>query len=166
MWNAQLFWLVKIRLIYFVKKLFWSLKLLIMLGILWPIGGQSFSLATRPDVSQADCAKSSKVWRQPPKELKLTSCQVESGQLEILVVRYVVKGVDAAKVEKMLRQRFGMGKLRFVCCGWGSQNKKGSYRDQDGYNYDISMNSGETVEMNWRKIPEFEVVVSKFLTEP
>jgi hypothetical protein len=79
MWNARLFWLVKIRLIYFVKKLFWPLKLLIMLGILWPIGGQSFSLATRPDVSQE---------------------------------------------------------------------------------------AGETIEMNWRKIPEFEVVVSKFLTEP
>jgi Domian of unknown function (DUF4952) len=166
MWNAQLFWLVKIRLIYFVKKLFWPLKLLIMIGILWPTGGQSFSLATHPNVSQADCAKSSKVWRQPPKEFKLSSCQVESGQLEILVLRYAVKGVDAAKVEKMLRQRFGMGKLRFVCCGWEPQNKNGHYKDKDGYNYRIAMYSSETLERNWHKIPEFEVVVSKFLTEP
>lgn len=137
-----------------------------MLRILWPTGGQSFSMATRPDVTQAECAKSSKVWRQPPKELKLTSCKVESGQLEILVVRYTLKGLDAAKVEKILRQRFQMGKLRFVCCGWGSQNKSGSYKDADGYNYHISMYSSETIEMNWRKIPEFEVVIKKYLTEP
>jgi Domian of unknown function (DUF4952) len=149
-----------------MKKLVWPLKLLIMLGIFWPTGGQSFSLATRPNVTEAECAEYSKVWWQPPKELKLISCQLESGQLEILVVRYAVKGVDAAKVEKMLRQRFRMGKLRFVCCGWGSQNKTGSYKDADGYNYDISMYSGETIEMNWRKIPEFEVVIKKYLTEP
>lgn len=149
-----------------MKKLVWPLKLLIMLGIFWPTGGQSFSLATRPDVTEAECAEYSKVWRQPPKELTLTSCKLESDQLEILIVRYAVKGVDAANVEKILRQKFRMGKVRFVCCGWGSQNKSGSYQDQDGYRYDISMSSGETLEMNWRKIPKFEVVVNKYLTEP
>jgi hypothetical protein len=59
-----------------------------------------------------------------------------------------------------------MGKLHFVCCGWEPQNKNGHYKDQDGYNYKVTMYSGETLERNWRKIPEFAVVMSKFLTEP
>jgi Domian of unknown function (DUF4952) len=149
-----------------MKKLFWLQKLLIMSVIFLPTSSQSFSLATRPDVTLEECAEYSKVRRLPLKGWKLTSCKLESGQLEILVVRYAVKGVDAAKVEKMLRQRFGMGKLHFVCCGWETRSKEGHYRDHAGYNYDISMYSGETLEKDWRKIPEFVVIVKKFLTEP
>jgi hypothetical protein len=152
----------------YLQQAFGRMKQLTMLVFVWltMIVSQNLSGATRPDVTQSECAGAIKVWRQPPKELKLASCQVELGQLEILVVRYTVKGTDAAKVEKMLRQRFGMGKLHFVCCGWEPRNQKGHYKDREGYNYDVSMISDETVEMNWRKIPEFKVVVSKFLTEP
>jgi hypothetical protein len=44
--------------------------------------------------------------------------------------------------------------------------QSGQNLNECGYNYEITMYSSEILEMNWRKIPEFEVVVSKFLTEP
>jgi Domian of unknown function (DUF4952) len=150
-----------------MQKLLWPIKLLIVIGVFWPTITVGSGFATRPDVTLLECAESLEIWdRHAPPQLKLSSCQVESGQLEVLVVRYTVKGADVTKVEKILRQKFRMGKLRFVCCGWTTDYQKGFYRDKSGYYYEVTMSSPETVEQNLHRIPEFEVTVQKYLTEP
>jgi hypothetical protein len=105
-------------------------------------------------------------WQLKPKELQLASCDLEHRQMDMLIANYTVKGTDAAIVEKFLRARFKMGKLRFVCCGWEPAGKNGVYQDKDNYSYAISMSSGETIEKDWHKIRQFYVVITKYLTDP
>jgi hypothetical protein len=105
-------------------------------------------------------------WNIKPKELKLASCDLKHGQMDLLIATYTVEGTDAAIVEKFLQARFQMGKLRYVCCGWENVGKNGAYRDRDKYSYVIDMSSGETIERDWPKIRQFYVVITKYLTDP
>ncbi len=49
-----------------------------------------------------------------------------------------------------------------MCCYWGSSEQLGSYRDKDGYDYQILMATSETLEKDWNKIDEFAVIVTKY----
>lgn len=42
-------------------------------------------------------------------------------------------------------------------------HRLGSYRDANGYDYEISMTSGEMLDHEWAKIPMFSVTVSLYL---
>jgi hypothetical protein len=107
-----------------------------------------------------------KRWQIQRQELTLTNCQLSHGQMDTLVATYTVKGSEAHQIERLLQNRFQMGKLRFICCGWDSPGRRGVYRDRDGYQYQIAMSSSETLERDWRKIDRFYVQVTKYLTEP
>jgi Domian of unknown function (DUF4952) len=113
-----------------------------------------------------------------PTQLTFLSCQaIQGAQIRSLEARYQVTGKDAALVEAFLQQKFQMSPLRFVCCGWEPGKREqdsrlprlGQYRDQQGYNYQITMHSGETLvtqRQDWAKIPFFYVKVTKFLEDP
>jgi hypothetical protein len=106
-------------------------------------------------------------WKNKPKELKFIGCElVKGGQSDQIIYRYTVIGRKAVVTEAFLRKWFGMGKLRFVCCGWESSGQQGSYRDQNGYYHRIEMASEETVVKNWSQIDKFHVRVVKYLTDP
>ncbi len=107
-----------------------------------------------------------KRWQIQRQELTLVSCQLSHGQMDTLVATYTVKGSEAHQIERLLQNRFRMGKLRFICCYWDSPEQRGVYRDRDGYQYQIAMNSPETIERDWRKIDRFYVQVTKYLTDP
>ncbi len=113
------------------------------------------------------CADFLARWSNKPKELKFTGCQLVRGQqTDQVIYQYTVPGKKATTVEAFLRQRFGMGKLRFICCGWESAGRQGSYQDQNGYYHRIEMASGETIVKNWPQIAKFHVRVVKYLTDP
>jgi hypothetical protein len=105
-------------------------------------------------------------WQIKPKELKLASCDLKHSQMDLLIANYTLKGTNAAIVEKFLRGKFRMGKLRYVCCGWETADKNGVYQDKDNYSYAIAMSSGETIERDWPKIKQFHVTITKYLTDP
>ncbi|MBW4618512.1 MAG: DUF4952 domain-containing protein [Cyanosarcina radialis HA8281-LM2] len=117
-------------------------------------------------------------WDKKPKELQFSSCKkMKNPQTESLVASYSVKGKDAAQVESFLRQNFKMEPLKFLCCGWEPTTavdkpnlpRYGGYRDRDGYKYEISMYSEETLVNNrqhWNRIPKFNVRVTRYLQEP
>jgi Domian of unknown function (DUF4952) len=157
-----------------MNKIRWSLPLLILGNVVWSpmavgemswLNQRSMLIVTRPDVDPLECRDFLADWQQKPKELHLFGCPIAPRtQYQSITAKYTVTGTDTAKVEKFLRQKFRMSKLRFVCCGWESRN--GSYRDSAGFYYEIAMTSEETLEKNWRKIPEFHVWVKKYITEP
>jgi Domian of unknown function (DUF4952) len=106
-------------------------------------------------------------WKNKPKALKFSGCQLaKGGQTDQLIYRYTVSGRNAAATAAFLSQNFRMGKLRFICCGWESAGKHGSYQDPDGYYHDINMASDETLTKNWQRIAKFHVRVVKYLTDP
>ncbi len=130
------------------------------------------SAAIAPNVTSSSldptqCVAFLEQWGDKPKELKFSSCQLESTmQGDKLVTRYMTNGKNAVLVETFLRRRFQMGKLHFMCCYWGTPDQLGIYKDKDDYSYDIEMVSEETGERDWHKIDQFEVRITKYLFEP
>jgi hypothetical protein len=111
-------------------------------------------------------------WGRNPKELKLLTCKYEkNSQSDRSISHYIVKGTDAAIVETFLHKNFKMAPLKHICCGWeptsvpGSDRRYGTYRDRNGYYYEIVMVSGETLERDWNRIPNFHVYVTKFMQD-
>jgi Domian of unknown function (DUF4952) len=124
------------------------------------------SFATTKGVNPYICTDFLKQWGYKPKELKFSDCKLKKHiQGDRLVSTYTVSGRNAKSVEKMLHDRFKMGKLHFMCCYWGADDKPGWYRDKNGYGYQILMSSGETLIHDWNQI-EFTVTVTKFLVDP
>ncbi len=106
-----------------------------------------------------------------PSQLKFEDSKVGSDQIAF-EVKYKVSGKNAHLIEDLLHNKYGMSKLRFVCCGWEAhpdgqieiQDKFNSrFKKLYTYNYiSISMYSKETLiqkRKNWHKIPYFYVIV-------
>ena len=55
-------------------------------------------------------------------------CTIGTGQT-IIEANYKVLGKDSEKIERTLVAKFGMGKLKFNCCGWEPVNGKNAYVD-------------------------------------
>lgn len=144
-----------------------------------------FLTACRPPTSTAQpsasavkevCEDFLEAWGNKPAELQFTDCKrIENPQFDRLESSYVVVGADAAKVEQFLQRKFDLAPLRFLCCVWesttGDANRPshGSYTDEDGYYFRISMGSDETLlkdRQSWPKIPNFHVRATKHLGSP
>jgi hypothetical protein len=83
-----------------------------------------------------------------------------------LVATYKVEGLHAARVEAWLIKHAGLVKLKRSCCQWDAP--AGGYVDKAARRYQITMVSPETdvsTRKNWRKIPQFEIVVESFTEE-
>jgi len=96
--------------------------------------------------------------------LAFKGCSPDNQSQQILLrATYSVEGKNAKYIEKKLIRRFSMKPLRFICCGWESPGGAGSFSDSANKRYSVSMHSGETLETNWDKIPEFVVTVEHLL---
>jgi hypothetical protein len=130
-----------------------------------PLNIQPFDRSER--VNPYICTDFLKQWGYKPKELKFSDCKLKKHpQGDRLVSTYTVPGRNAKSVENTLQDKFKMGKLHFMCCYWGVEDKPGWYRDKNGYNYEILMaSSTDTLSHDWHQI-EFTVTVTKFLVDP
>ena len=84
---------------------------------------------------------------------------------------YRIPGKYARYAESVLVRRFGMGKLRFACCGWFPGRGKrgaadGTFRHSHLMSngayaaYGISMSSEETLEKQWDRIEYFYITLT------
>ncbi len=134
--------------------------------------------ACRPQANtpKEGCEDFLETWGTKPAKLEFTQCKrVENPQFDRLESSYVVAGADAARVEEFLKKKFNLAPLRFVCCLWESTSRDanrpshGSYTDKEGFYFQISMGSGETLlndRQDWPKIAQFHVRVTKYLGSP
>ena len=67
---------------------------------------------------------------EKPKYLEWIGTEKGKGQ-NIAIAKYRILGKYSRQVESFLIQKYGMGKLKFVCCGWESQTPYGSFTTQD-----------------------------------
>jgi Domian of unknown function (DUF4952) len=116
------------------------------------------------------CSDVLSTWKTKPANLTFVGCaDSRSAQVRTLEYRYSVVGSKAKPVEKFLASTFGMAPLAFACCGWEprpiepSGQRLGVYRNAEGFQYQISMGSGETLEKDWSKIPTFLVTIELLL---
>ena len=59
-------------------------------------------------------------------KVEFIECKSGTGQT-ILEANYKVLGKDSKGIEEILITEFGIGKLKFACCGWESENGKNGY---------------------------------------
>ena len=133
------------------------------------------SLSTAdPQSSKIPCGDLLKRYAQKPPKLKFISCSLgNSGQVK-LTAEYRVKGKYSWEVEEFLVEHYGMGKLKWVCCGWENQGRYGSFehpkitQENPYYVASISMYGSHEYEekkdiyipeMDRNKVPYFVVIV-------
>ena len=63
-------------------------------------------------------------------KIKFISCEKRNGQT-ILEAKYKVTGENFEEIEKILVEKYGIGKLKFTCCGWESKNGKNGYIENE-----------------------------------
>jgi len=107
---------------------------------------------------------------EKPEELEFITCKEGKGQ-SIVEAVYRVSSKESNKVEKYLIKKYGLGKLKWACCGWESENgKNGQFKNTeltkinaDYYLEIIMFASAEDkdggLELNRDKIPFFTVIV-------
>ena len=77
-----------------------------------------------------ECGDLLKKYAVKPNKVKFIECKTGTGQT-ILEADYKVSGENSREIENILIQEFGMGKLKFVCCGWESENGKNGYVENE-----------------------------------
>ena len=112
-------------------------------------------------------------YAQKPLYLEFIGCEEGEGQT-IIRAEYRATGMDSQSVEDFLVENYGMGKLKWVCCGWENQGTNGSFthktitKENANFGVVISMfASGEiedeegniSLEFDREKIPYFTVWV-------
>jgi hypothetical protein len=69
------------------------------------------------------CGDLLSIYGEKPAKLSFVNCVSGEGQV-ILEAKYSVSGKDSKGVEDFLVKAYGLGKLKFTCCGWESENGK------------------------------------------
>ena len=73
--------------------------------------------------STVECEDVLLKYAEKHQHLEFIDCKKGNGQT-VLETKYKVSGKHAEDVEKSLIEKYGMGKLKFTCCGWESTNGK------------------------------------------
>lgn len=126
------------------------------------------------ELSPIKCGDLFSRYAEKPAKLSFVNCVPGEGQV-ILEAKYEVSGKDSKEVEDFLVKTYGLGKLKFVCCGWESEKGRNGQIDavkglEDYPNYSIMIimyasaetemtESEGTLEMDRDKIENFTVLV-------
>jgi hypothetical protein len=99
-----------------------------------------------------------------PQSLRFIKCEeITNKQGRLFSAIYRTRGANAIAIEAVFVRIAHMPRLKRSCCQW--DGPAGRLKGKDGRDYVINMVSEETdikYRSHWRKINEFEVVVSNF----
>ncbi len=94
-----------------------------------------------------ECGDLLEKYAKKPDKVEFIECKSGTGQT-IFEADYKILGTDSKEIEEILIAEFGMGKLKFVCCGWEPENGKNGYVENkhlkeinQNYVLEISMNA-------------------------
>jgi hypothetical protein len=147
------------------------LKFVLLAGFAWLLLGLMPSFGS----AKPQCGNFLKLLSRQPQNLSFLECKNgHSAQIRVLRATYRVAGIHAASVEDYLVKQTRMQRLKFVCCIWETVpdkagNRYGRLKSQFEFDFEIDMNSGETVyskRTDWNKIPWFYVTVELPLESP
>ena len=142
--------------------------------LLWVNFFQILPPGTEANRGNIPCGDLLALYAEKPERLEFTGCKEGEGQL-IVQAEYRVPGIHARSVENFLVEKYGMGPLEWVCCGWENQGTNGSFthkaitKENANFGVVISMfASGEiedeegnvSLEFDREKIPYFTVWVA------
>ncbi len=153
------------------------LSFILLLTIGCNTSSKSTNVTTNNITTNADtieCGDLLERYAQKPKGLIYIDCISNKTFQTIVSAEYRTSGENSENVEQFLVNKYGMGKLKWICCAWGNGGKYGGFQHQDitninsNYMVTISMYaSGEvedeegkvTIEKDKHKIEYFTVIV-------
>lgn len=135
-----------------------------------------FGFTNKPTTSKSDLkCDLLEAYAEKPKELEFIKCESVKNSQIIHRAMYKVAGKDSKKVEKFLKEQYGMGNLKWACCGWDNAGVYGEFNHSEFKKIDpycsaivMMFASGEkrdttnnsiTLENDRNKIDYFMVVV-------
>ncbi len=71
------------------------------------------------------------IYAQKPKGLKFIKCERVKNSQTIMRATYKVSGKKSKEVEDFLVKTYGMGKLKWTCCGWDNSGKYGIFEHSE-----------------------------------
>ncbi len=80
--------------------------------------------------AQIKCDDLLSIYAQKPKELKFVKCEMIKDTRIIMRATYKVLGKKSKEVEDFLVKTYGMGRLKWACCGWDSGGKYGVFKHE------------------------------------
>ena len=66
-------------------------------------------------------------YAQKPKQLEFVKCETPENSQTIVRATYRISGNQSEEIEAFLVEKYGMGKLRWVCCGYETSGKYGGF---------------------------------------
>tara|TARA_B110000091_G_C13557879_1_gene367242 strand:+ start:219 stop:659 length:441 start_codon:yes stop_codon:yes gene_type:complete len=73
-----------------------------------------------------ECGDLLQIYAKKIQNIEFIGCKKGKGQT-VFQASYSVLGTNSEKVEAILVKKYGIGKLKFTCCGWDSSNGKNGY---------------------------------------
>ncbi len=73
------------------------------------------------------CGDLLSVYAEKPKELRFIKCEKIKDSQTIVRATYQVAGTKSKVIEDFLVKTYGMGKLKWTCCGWDNAGKYGVF---------------------------------------
>ena len=97
-----------------------------------------------------------------PDSIEFIDCSQEPGGQALKSANYKVKGTGAGQVEEFLQREYSIGRLQFICCGWGPDGGAHGSFFSNGHQFTVIMHSWDTVVNDraaWGEIDFFYVEV-------
>ena len=121
-----------------------------------------------------ECGDLLEIYAEKPEKCHFINC-IEGTNQTLVEATYQVSGEDSWQVEEFFVAKYGLGKLKFTCCGWEpTDGKKGTINNVEieqinpNYHFTISMfgnaekqmENGEFIIEDDRSKVEFTVTVT------
>ncbi len=95
------------------------------------VGNSSDKVRLKTKDFKIPCGDLLSVYAEKPKGLKFIKCErIKVGQ-SIVRATYKVSGKKSKEVEDFLVKTYGMGKLKWTCCGWDNGGKYGVFEHSE-----------------------------------
>lgn len=88
--------------------------------------------------AQSPCGDLLEQYAKKPENLEFIECKKGTGQTKF-EANYKVVGKHARNVEAFFSKNYGMGKLKFLCCGWEPNGKNGWVKSKALKNDDMEI---------------------------
>ena len=80
---------------------------------------------------QVSCKDILSTYAEKPNGLEFIKCEKPKNSQTIIKATYRVNGKQSKEIEDFLVENYGMGELKWACCGWDNAGKFGTFEHSE-----------------------------------
>ena len=81
--------------------------------------------------TEISCGDILSTYVKKPNDLEFIKCERPKNSQTIIKATYRVNGKESKRIEDFLIENYGMGELKWTCCGWDNGGKYGSFEHSE-----------------------------------